>query len=57
MRKGDHAPWSILFPLESVFGEGPFPEVGGYGQEGWLGHGPQSRPITLCSSSPGESQW
>lgn len=29
----------------------PFPEVGGYGQEGQLG--PRSRPVTLFSSSLG----
>lgn len=34
VREGEYAPWSMLFPLESVFWEGPFPEVGGYGQEG-----------------------
>lgn len=32
--EGGHTPWFMLFPLESVFWEGPFPEVGGYGQEG-----------------------
>lgn len=37
LRIGAHAPWLVWFPLESVFWEGPFPEVGGYGQEGWLG--------------------
>lgn len=31
-RGGGDAPWSV-FPLESVW-EGPFPEVGGYGEEG-----------------------
>lgn len=31
VRGRGHAPG---FPLESAFGEGPFPEVGGYGQEG-----------------------
>ena len=34
LRGRGHAPW---FPWESAFGEGPFPEVGGYGQEGQLG--------------------
>lgn len=39
-----------VFPLESVW-EGPFPEAGGYGEEGELGT--WSCPVTLLSSSPG----
>lgn len=34
VRGRGHAPWPMWSPLESVFGESPFPEVGGYGQEG-----------------------
>lgn len=34
LREGESAPWSTLFPLESLFWEGPFPEVGGDGQKG-----------------------
>lgn len=32
--EGEYASSFMLFPLEFVFWEGPFPEVGGYGQEG-----------------------